>query len=89
MTRTQGKTKADYEDTNWEDTGCEYEPSCLECPRPLRQCPDMVPRLRQKISKKRRRIAIMAMKADGFSTKEVAEALKVSVRTVARAIGGK
>ncbi len=89
MTRIRDKAKADYEYSHWEDKGCEFEPSCLECPRPLSACPNEVPRIKQKIKMERKRIAVMALSADGLTTKEIAEAMRISQRTVQRALGGK
>jgi DNA-binding NarL/FixJ family response regulator len=88
MTRTKGKTKSDYDEPHWVDNGCAFEPSCVDCVRDLSECPDMVPRMKQKVRKERKREAIMALRADGLTNKEIAEAMKISERTVARAIGG-
>jgi len=88
MTRTVGQAKSDYKEPHWEDKGCDYEPSCLECTRPLDQCPDMVPKMKQRITKERKSMAIRACRADGFTVKEIAESLKISERTVTRALKG-
>jgi hypothetical protein len=89
MTRTREKAKADYDEAHWVDRGCEYEPSCLECPRDVSECPDMVPRMRVKIRMERQLAAITALRADGLTVKEIAGAMKVSLRTIYRAIGEK
>jgi hypothetical protein len=86
MTRTREKGKADYDEAHWVDTGCEYEPSCLECPRDVNECPDMVPRMRLKIRMDRQLAAINALRADGLTALEISEAMKISLRTVQRGL---
>jgi len=48
----------------------------------------MVPKMKQRITKERKSMAIRACRADGFTVKEIAESLKISERTVTRALKG-
>jgi len=80
--------KTDNEYANWKDTGCEYEPSCLECSRPLEMCPDMVRGLKTKIRISREKEAVWKCRADGLTIKQIAKALHLHPRTVNRRLKG-
>jgi hypothetical protein len=89
MTRTKDKGKADYDDTNWQDTGCEFEDKCLDCERAPDKCPAGSSRIFQRDRRQRHIAEIRARKAEGQSDDEICKAMKISVRTVQRATGGK
>lgn len=72
---------------NWSDSGCDLNPSCLECPLP--RCVEEEPRGRQKMRMGARTKAMLAMRRQGQTVKEIAACFSLSVRTVQRAFRGK
>jgi len=89
MTRTRDKGKADYDDANWEDTGCEFEDRCLDCKRPVEICPATADRVFQRDAMQRHIAEVRARKSEGQSNDEICQAMGISLRTIQRATGGK
>ena len=71
----------------YRDEGCELAPSCLDCPLP--NCIEELPRGRQRYLLQRRCQQIACLRSQGKGTREIATFLKVSSRTVQRAVKGK
>ena len=69
---------------NWKDSGCALQPSCLSCP--LERCIEEVPRGRQRQRMSDRAAAMAALRRQGSTAGQVAEAFGVSLRTVQRAL---
>ena len=83
------KSKSDYDDAHWTDTGCEFEDKCLDCERPVDKCPNESKHLFARDRKQRRRAEIQARRAEGQSTEEICKAMGISERTIHRSKGGK
>jgi len=75
------------DDINWRDRGCEYFPSCLNCPLP--KCLEDEPRGQQRLRMRARRTRMVELRQMGKSVKEIAELFGVSKRTVQRALQNK
>jgi hypothetical protein len=69
---------------HYKDEGCEYAPSCLECPYP--QCLYDEPRGRQQWLKELRNKEINRLFSAGWKVKELALLFGVSQRTIQRAL---
>jgi hypothetical protein len=69
---------------HYKDEGCEYAPSCLECPYP--QCLYDEPRGRQQWLKELRNKEINRLFSTGWKVKELALLFGVSQRTIQRAL---
>lgn len=69
---------------NWKDEGCEFYPSCLNCPLP--RCIEDEPRGRQRIKKQARDDKIVELRRDGKSIAEIAGVFSMSKRSVYRAL---
>ena len=72
------------DDINWQDSGCELFPSCLNCPLP--RCIEEEPRGKQRLRMLARANRMAQLKRQGKSTAEIAGLFKVSQRTVQRAL---
>jgi hypothetical protein len=72
------------EDMEWPDDGCEFFPSCLNCPLP--HCLEEEPRGKQKLRMLTRAEQMAKLREEGKSTTEIAGLFKVSMRTVQRAL---
>ncbi len=71
--------------TNYQDEGCEFSPSCLNCP--LSRCIYDEPRGRQRQLKMRRDKEIARLFHDeGKGVRELARRFGVSERTIQRAL---
>jgi DNA-binding NarL/FixJ family response regulator len=68
----------------WRDEGCEFFPSCLNCPLP--QCVEDEPRGQQRLRMAARKRRMAELRRSGKSVKEIAELFGVSRRTVQRAL---
>jgi hypothetical protein len=69
----------------YQDSGCEFAPSCLNCPLPV--CIYDEPGGRQRLLKKRRAAEMAQLFInEGKNIKEVAQIYSVSTRTVQRAL---
>jgi DNA invertase Pin-like site-specific DNA recombinase len=66
------------------DEGCEFSPSCLNCPLP--RCIEDEPGGRQRIRKKVRDDKIADLRRDGKSIAEIADTFGVSKRSIYRAL---
>ena len=66
----------------YRDEGCDLAPACLECPLPT--CIYDLPRGKQKRRSELRSEGIATLRAQGRSTREIAQAFGVSTRTVQR-----
>ncbi len=66
------------------DHGCKLFPVCLECPLPC--CMDEIPTVNQHVRLLHRAVEVDRLRKQGKSIKEIATRLKVSQRTVRRAI---
>jgi DNA-binding CsgD family transcriptional regulator len=75
------------DDINWRDEGCEFFPSCLNCPLP--QCAEDEPRGQQRLRMAVRKRRMTELRRRGKSVKEIAESFSVSKRTVQRALENK
>lgn len=64
------------------DNGCEYSPTCLDCPLPI--CKDDYFRFNK--GRRLRDIEILKQHGDGKDIGELADLFGVSVRTVQRAL---
>jgi transposase-like protein len=69
---------------HYRDEGCELAPSCLNCPFP--HCIEDMPRGRQRQRKEIRNREIFRSYSQGEGVKQIAQRLKVSERTVQRAL---
>lgn len=69
---------------HYRDEGCELSPSCLNCPLPF--CVEDMPRGRQRRRKEIRNREILRLFYQGEGIKRIAQRLKVSQRTVQRAL---
>ena len=69
---------------HYHDEGCELAPSCLSCPFPY--CVEDMPRGRQRQRKEIRNREIFWSYSQGEGVKQIAQRLKVSERTVQRAL---
>jgi len=69
---------------HYRDKGCELAPSCLNCPFP--HCSEDMPRGRQRQRKEIRNREIFRSYSQGKGVKQIAQRLKVSERTVQRAL---
>lgn len=76
-----------HEEAGYKDTGCELEPSCLNCQRPF--CKDDKPYMVSSQRKAARNKEINQLFATGKSRRAIADELKVSLRTVHRALKAK
>lgn len=86
MTRLVDKAKADYDEQNWPDTGCEFADTCLnDCDRPKELCPLWNPRALQHDSKTRQDEKIMTRINHGWTNEQIRADLKISESTIARA----
>jgi DNA-binding NarL/FixJ family response regulator len=72
------------DESNWKDKGCEFFPSCLNCPFPV--CIEDEPRGRQKMRKRDRESRIAALRSEGKSVSEIADMFNLSRRSVYRAL---
>ena len=72
------------DDINWRDRGCEYFPSCLNCPLP--KCLEDEPRGQQRLRMNARRRRMEELSRLGKNVKEIAGLFGVSTRTVQRAL---
>jgi hypothetical protein len=72
------------EDMEWHDDGCEFFPSCLNCPLP--RCLEEEPRGKQKLRMVTRAGRMSKLRDEGKTTAEIARLFGVSIRTVQRAI---
>jgi AraC-like DNA-binding protein len=80
--RNTADLKPEY--CHYKDEGCEYAPSCLECPYP--QCLYDEPRGRQQWLKELRNKEINRLFSAGWKVKELALLFGVSQRTIQRAL---
>ena len=71
-------------DYNWKDEGCEFNPSCLNCPLP--RCIEDEPGGRQRIRKQVRDDKIDDLRRNGKSIAEIAGEFGISKRSVYRAL---
>ena len=69
---------------HYQDEGCEFAASCLNCPFP--QCIYEQPRGRQRWLKKVRTGEVMRLFTEGKGVKELATMFGVSQRTIQRAL---
>ena len=69
---------------NYPDNGCAVYLACLECPLP--RCIEEMPRAMQNIRLLRRAIEVNKLHKQGKSISDIASRLKVSTRTVRRAM---
>ena len=72
------------DECNWKDKGCEFYPSCLNCPLPV--CIEEEPRGRQKLRKRAREHRIAALRREGKSIAEIAVMFSLSRRSIYRAL---
>ena len=72
------------EDMHWRDEGCEFFPSCLNCP--LERCIEEEPGGRRRLKRQARIRRITNLKNGGKSPAEIARIIGVSTRTVQRAL---
>lgn len=72
------------EDIHWRDEGCEFFPSCLNCP--LERCIEEEPDGRRRLKKLARIRRVESLKAAGKSPAEIAGIIGVSTRTIQRAL---
>jgi hypothetical protein len=72
------------DDINWRDRGCEFFPSCLNCPLP--QCVEDEPRGQQRLRMEARKRMMAELRQMGKSVNEIAGLFGVSKRTVQRAL---
>ena len=72
------------DDINWRDGGCEFFPSCLNCPLP--KCVEDEPRGQQRLRMAARKRRMMELRRRGKSVKDIAGLFGVSKRTVQRAL---
>ncbi len=72
------------EDVHWRDEGCEFFPSCLNCP--LERCIEEEPDGRRRLKKLARMRYIEGLRRAGRSPAEIARGIGVSIRTVQRAL---
>ena len=72
------------DDVEWRDEGCEFFPSCLNCPLP--RCVEDEPRGQQRLRMAARKRRMAELRRRGKSVKEIAELFGVSRRTVQRAL---
>jgi DNA-binding NarL/FixJ family response regulator len=72
------------DDINWRDGGCDFSPSCLNCPLP--RCVEEEPRGQQRLRMDARKKRMLELKKDGKSVKEIAGLFGISTRTVQRAL---
>jgi len=68
------------------DTGCEFAPSCFNCP--FEVCVYEYPGGKKAWLKKERNKSIKELRQKGKSTKELAEMFKVGVRAIQRVLKG-
>jgi len=85
-TNMRGKGINDYVRDD-KDTGCEFAPSCLNCPFP--ECMKDNPIQCQAFREQKKACQIIAMHQKGKSTKTIATELSISLRTVQRALAKK
>ena len=71
------------DEIEWRDEGCEFFPSCLNCPLP--RCVEDEPRGQQRLRMAARKRRMAELRRRGKSVKEIAELFGVSLRTVQRA----
>ena len=70
---------------HYNDEGCEFADSCLNCPLPM--CVYDVPGGRQRLLKRRRAEEMARLfTEEGKSTRELTQIFEVSLRTVQRAL---
>jgi DNA-binding CsgD family transcriptional regulator len=72
------------DEIEWRDEGCEFFPSCLNCPLP--KCVEDEPRGQQRLRMAARKRRMAELRRRGKSVKEIAELFGVSSRTVQRAL---
>lgn len=72
------------DEIEWWDEGCEFFPSCLNCPLP--RCVEDEPRGQQRLRMAARKRRMAELKRIGKNVKEIAELFGVSRRTVQRAL---
>ena len=72
------------DEIEWRDEGCEFFPSCLNCPLP--RCVEDEPRGQQRLRMAARKRRMAELRRRGKSVKEIAELFGVSRRTVQRAL---
>jgi DNA-binding CsgD family transcriptional regulator len=72
------------DEIEWRDEGCEFFPSCLNCPLP--KCVEDEPRGQQRLRMVARKRRMAELRRRGKSVKEIAELFGVSRRTVQRAL---
>jgi DNA-binding CsgD family transcriptional regulator len=75
------------DEIEWRDEGCEFFPSCLNCPLP--KCVEDEPRGQQRLRMAARKRRMTELRRIGKSVKEIAELFGVSRRTVQRALKNK
>ena len=75
------------DEIEWRDEGCEFFPSCLNCPLP--KCVEDEPRGQQRLRMAARKRRMEELRRRGKSVKEIAELFGVSRRTVQRALKNK
>jgi DNA-binding CsgD family transcriptional regulator len=75
------------EEIEWRDQGCEFYPSCLNCPLP--RCVEDEPRGLQRLRMAARKKRMEELRRLGRSVKDIAELFGVSRRTVQRALENK
>ena len=75
------------DEIGWRDEGCEFFPSCLNCPLP--KCVEDEPRGQQRLRMAARKRRMTELRRIGKSVKEIAELFGVSRRTVQRALKNK
>ena len=68
----------------WKDEGCEFFPSCLNCPLP--GCIEDEPGGRQRMRKQARNDKIVELRRNGKSIAEIAGIFGISKRSVYRAL---
>jgi DNA-binding CsgD family transcriptional regulator len=72
------------DEIEWRDQGCEFFPSCLNCPLP--KCIEDEPRGQQRLRMASRKRRMEELRRLGKSVREIAELFGVSTRTVQRAL---
>ncbi|HEX7364252.1 MAG TPA: helix-turn-helix domain-containing protein [Dehalococcoidia bacterium] len=72
------------DDINWRDHGCEFFPSCLNCPLP--KCVEDEPRGQQRLRMAARQRRMTELRYIGKTVTEIAALFCVSTRTVQRAL---
>jgi hypothetical protein len=75
------------DEIEWRDQGCEFFPSCLNCPLP--KCVEDEPRGQQRLRMAARKGRMAELRRNGKNVKEIAELFSVSRRTVQRALENK